>query len=55
VCTFQEEDGVALEILESGGLAKLIQLVSQGQEEARAHAAGVLKLIAVSAPHRLLH
>ena len=42
-----EEEGVPLEILELGALPTLVDLVQAGQEEARAHAAGVLMLAAV--------
>lgn len=45
----QEEEGVALEILEMGGLPTLVRLLEKGQDEARAHAAGVILLIAVRA------
>ena len=42
-----EEEGVPLEVLELGALPTLVDLVQAGQEEARAHAAGVLMLAAV--------
>lgn len=45
-----EEEGVPLEILELGALPTLVDLVEAGQEEARAHAAGVLMLAAVRIP-----